>query len=55
MVANKNLLRWVGASFVLVNLVMLIVWGWGTLFLLGLGFGGVVCAAGWWADEDRFY
>ena len=37
MVANKNLLRWVGASFVLVNLVMLAVWGWGTLFLLGLG------------------
>ena len=54
MVANKNLLRWVGASFVLVNLVMLIVWGWGTLFLLGLGFGGVVCAAGWWADEIDF-
>ena len=54
MVANKNLLRWVGASFVLVNLVMLAVWGWGTLFLLGLGFGGIVCAAGWWADEIDF-
>ena len=32
MVANKNLLRWVGASFVLVNLVMLVVWGWEPCF-----------------------
>lgn len=50
MVVRSGTLRWLGSSLVMVNLAMLIYWGWGTLFLLGLGFGCVLCAAGWWAD-----
>ena len=51
MVVRKDSLLWAGGSLVLVNLAMFLVWGWGTLFLLGLVFGGVLLAAGWWADE----
>lgn len=50
MVVRSGTLRWLGSSLVMVNLAMLIYWGWGTLFLLGLGFGCVLCVAGWWAE-----
>ena len=51
MVVRNDKLRWAGGSLVLVNLAMFLVWGWATLFLLGLVFGSVLFAAGWWADE----
>jgi hypothetical protein len=51
MVVRNDKLRWAGGSLVLVNLAMLLVWGWATLFLLGLVFGSVLFAAGWWVDE----
>ena len=51
MVVRNDKLRWAGGSLVLVNLVMFLAWGWATLFFLGLLFGSVLLAAGWWADE----
>ena len=51
MVVRNDKLRWAGGSLVVVNLAMFLVWGWATLFLLGLVFGSVLLAAGWWADE----
>jgi hypothetical protein len=51
MVVHNDKLRWAGGSLILVNLAMLLVWGWATFFLLGLVFGCVLFAAGWWADE----
>ncbi len=51
MVVRNDKLRWAGGSLVVVNLAMFLVWGWATLFLLGLVFGSVLFAAGWWADE----
>jgi hypothetical protein len=30
---------------------MLLIWGWAFLFALGLGFGGVLFAAGWRSDD----
>ena len=51
MVVRNDKLRWASGSLVLVNLAMFLVWGWATLFLLGLVFGCVLYAAGWWADE----
>ena len=51
MLVRNDTLRWLGGSLVLVNLTMFLVWGWAAVFLLGLGFGCVLFAAGWWADE----
>jgi hypothetical protein len=51
MVVGGDKLRWVGGSLLLVNLAMLLVWGWAFLFALGLGFGGVLFAAGWRSDD----
>ena len=51
MVVRNDKLRWAGGSLVLVNLAMFLAWGWATLFFLGLVFGSVLFAAGWWADE----
>ena len=51
MLVRNDTLRWLGGSLVLVNLTMFLVWGWAAVFLLGLGFGSVLLAAGWWADE----
>jgi hypothetical protein len=51
MVVRNDTLRWLGGSLVLVNLTMFLVWGWAAIFLLGLGFGSVLFAAGWWVDE----
>lgn len=51
MLVRNDTLRWFGGSLVLVNLTMFLVWGWAAVFLLGLGFGCVLFAAGWWADE----
>ena len=51
MLVRNDTLRWLGGSLVLVNLTMFLVWGWAAVFLLGLGFGCVMFAAGWWADE----
>ena len=51
MVVRNDKLRWAGGSLVVVNLAMFLVWGWATLFLLGLVLGSVLLAAGWWADE----
>ena len=51
MLVRIDTLRWLGGSLVLVNLTMFLVWGWAAVFLLGLGFGCVLFAAGWWADE----
>ena len=51
MVVRNDKLRWAGGSLVVVHLAMFLVWGWATLFLLGLVFGSVLLAAGWWADE----
>jgi hypothetical protein len=51
MVVRNDKLRWAGGSLVLVNLTMFLAWGWATLFFLGLVFGSVLFAAGWWADE----
>ena len=51
MLVRSDTLRWLGGSLVLVNLTMFLVWGWAAVFLLGLGFGCVLFAAGWWADE----
>ena len=51
MLVRNDTLRWLGGSLLLVNLTMFLVWGWAAVFLLGLGFGCVLFAAGWWADE----
>ena len=51
MLVRNDTLRWLGGSLVLVNLTMFLAWGWAAVFLLGLGFGCVLFAAGWWADE----
>ena len=51
MVVRNDKLRWIGGSLALANLAMFLIWGWGTLFFLGLVFGSVLFAAGWWADE----
>ena len=51
MVVRNDKLRWAGGSLVLVNLAMFLAWGWATLFFLGLVFGSMLFAAGWWADE----
>lgn len=51
MLVRNDTLRWLGGSLVLVNLTMFLVWGWAAVFVLGLGFGCVLFAAGWWADE----
>ena len=51
MVVRNDRLRWIGGSLALANLAMFLIWGWGTLFFLGLVFGGVLFAAGWWAEE----
>ena len=51
MVVRNDKLRWAGGSLVLVNLAMFLAWGWATLFFLGLVFGSVLFAAGWWADQ----
>jgi hypothetical protein len=51
MIVRNDKLRWAGGSLVLVNLAMFLAWGWATLFFLGLVFGSVLFAAGWWADE----
>ena len=51
MVVRNDKLRLAGGSLVLVNLAMFLAWGWATLFFLGLVFGSVLFAAGWWADE----
>ena len=51
MVVRNDRLRWIGGSLALANLAMFLIWGWGTLFFLGLVFGSVLFAAGWWAEE----